>query len=127
MTSIVGADNVSTHSRLKAAGYILLQFKASWAVSTHSRLKAAGVASVPKPSVLLSFNTQPPKGGWPGIDGCNGCRMVVSTHSRLKAAGFDHLRTHPYPKVSTHSRLKAAGAAGIHYCNGALQFQHTAA
>ena len=77
---------VSTHSRPKAAG-IPLPFEAEIdIVSTHSRPKAAGgwnlaspfgmvkfqhtaarrrlVASVPKPSVLLSFNTQPPEGGW---------------------------------------------------------------
>ena len=33
---------VSTHSRLKAAGDILMGINAKLAVSTHSRLKAAG-------------------------------------------------------------------------------------
>ena len=39
----VGYGVVSTHSRLKAAGY--LYFSRRWAhkVSTHSRLKAAGI------------------------------------------------------------------------------------
>ena len=34
--------DVSTHSRLKAAGYALMSMDGSPVVSTHSRLKAAG-------------------------------------------------------------------------------------
>ena len=34
---------VSTHSRLKAAGYRLAEGDCVYAVSTHSRLKAAGI------------------------------------------------------------------------------------
>ena len=34
--------NVSTHSRLKAAGFFARQRKDALTVSTHSRLKAAG-------------------------------------------------------------------------------------
>ena len=58
-------DEVSTHSRLKAAGsdypdnYSRLAF-----VSTHSRLKAAGKILHKLPDNKVSFNTQPPKGGW---------------------------------------------------------------
>ena len=55
---------VSTHSRLKAAGPITVIALQSCCVSTHSRLKAAGLA------------------------GTFGFRInMVSTHSRLKAAG----------------------------------------
>ena len=40
--SDVSADAVSTHSRLKAAGLIIILDKSCKMVSTHSRLKAAG-------------------------------------------------------------------------------------
>ena len=56
--------DVSTHSRLKAAGIQRVQNAARRGVSTHSRLKAAGCG----------------KGGGIGA-------ALVSTHSRLKAAG----------------------------------------
>ena len=59
-------------------------------------------------SIPLSFNTQPPEGGWVSL-----CRVdnahVVSTHSRLKAAGADVDIVLKSLRVSTHSRLKAAG------------------
>ena len=56
--------DVSTHSRLKAAGFVGLYHPERRIVSTHSRLKAAG-------SIIVA------------------CRVwaTVSTHSRLKAAG----------------------------------------
>ena len=55
-------------------------------VSTHSRLKAAGTQSGRRRGSGCRFNTQPPKGGWIFE---NGTKVVggVSTHSRLKAAG----------------------------------------
>ena len=60
----VQRQQVSTHSRLKAAGFEVLRTKASVNVSTHSRLKAAGCYR------------------------CDGAgAWFVSTHSRLKAAG----------------------------------------
>ena len=55
---------VSTHSRPKAAGRILLLFRLLITVSTHSRPKAAGFSI------------------FGGFDG-----FFVSTHSRPKAAG----------------------------------------
>ena len=57
-------------------------------VSTHSRLKAAGFKFNPNLLNLNGFNTQPPEGGW-GIERIykNDIKQV-STHSRLKAAGF---------------------------------------
>ena len=77
-------------------------------VSTHSRLKAAGSTSFIGLCDFISFNTQPPEGGWSPknlmYDG-----YAVSTHSRLKAAGTmldEHIKQ---MTVSTHSRLKAAG------------------
>ena len=81
---------VSTHSRLKAAGFGFFgTFGAvEQAVSTHSRLKAAG------------HQTRQHRRAYP-----------VSTHSRLKAAGPMRHRRTMHRLVSTHSRLKAAGTA----------------
>ena len=78
-------------------------------VSTHSRLKAAGFIQDVKHRNQYGFNTQPPKGGWESPDGEELTVMQVSTHSRLKAAGLDKQLADPQSKVSTHSRLKAAG------------------
>ncbi len=86
MAAVDYTADVSTHSRLKAAGPDnLVRFKAlacfntqppkgGWKpkddeeadkdVSTHSRLKAAGIRAWPTIALLTSFNTQPPKGGW---------------------------------------------------------------
>ena len=77
-------------------------------------------------SACLSFNTQPPEGGWRRL-----CRSAlagqrVSTHSRPKAAGFRPDLAILDDIVSTHSRPKAAGArAGV--CIPLRLFQHTAA
>ena len=56
--------NVSTHSRLKAAGIADIEFDRVLIVSTHSRLKAAGSFMYALFKDSFSFNTQPPKGGW---------------------------------------------------------------
>ena len=56
--------DVSTHSRLKAAGSVVSMKTYDIKVSTHSRLKAAGSRAYHRQSVLLCFNTQPPEGGW---------------------------------------------------------------
>ena len=79
--------DVSTHSRLKAAGPKQPTKFFQILVSTHSRLKAAG----------------PENRRWRD-DWCE-----VSTHSRLKAAGVLDLLRAMAKGVSTHSRLKAAG------------------
>ena len=57
-------------------------------VSTHSRLKAAGWHLRNQYNIYPCFNTQPPEGGW--IDALTLIKMLdtVSTHSRLKAAGL---------------------------------------
>ena len=85
---------------------------------------------------MVSFNTQPPEGGWSGICSCGICksgfntqppeggwpprlvggmaRKPVSTHSRPKAAGPLNQLGDVALLVSTHSRPKAAGGrAGI--------------
>ncbi len=79
-------------------------------VSTHSRPKAAGPSNPLNGLRILSFNSQPPEGGWKISDGLRrGGR--VSTHSRPKAAGITASNIHPSKQVSTHSRPKAAGDA----------------
>ena len=62
------------------------------AVSTHSRLKAAGYARLLSSVVGLRFNTQPPEGGWQRFFHYSVLHEKVSTHSRLKAAGRDFKR-----------------------------------
>ena len=56
-------------------------------VSTHSRLKAAGPNRLHFKFRKYSFNTQPPEGGWQIKKMSNQAMSLVSTHSRLKAAG----------------------------------------
>ena len=77
-------------------------------VSTHSRLKAAGYNEKQEGKSLTRFNTQPPKGGWKPKKLLSFTNLPVSTHSRLKAAGSRHLYCLRRHQVSTHSRLKAA-------------------
>ena len=78
---------VSTHSRLKAAGIKKTNGNLIVKVSTHSRLKAAGYAVKNPARRDVSFNTQPPEGGWAGGFVGHDRIVCVSTHSRLKAAG----------------------------------------
>ena len=40
------------------------RFLAGYDVSTHSRLKAAGLGNLKEEMELCGFNTQPPEGGW---------------------------------------------------------------
>ena len=54
-------------------------------VSTHSRLKAAGVGGIAAAAVFHGFNTQPPEGGCSTSPTLT-AKSFVSTHSRLKAA-----------------------------------------
>ena len=60
------SERVSTHSRLKAAGYQAGKAVREEKVSTHSRLKAAGVTISVSSCIYYGFNTQPPEGGWTG-------------------------------------------------------------
>ena len=122
-------DDVSTHSRPKAAAKSKEQTGVTAAVSTHSRPKAAAHTGgrvganqlqfqhtaarrrlLRPPAVRpcrAGFNTQPPEGGCAYITP-NVCTDAVSTHSRPKAAA-KCLRVPVNPElVSTHSRPKAA-------------------
>ena len=64
MAKTVFFQYVSTHSRLKAAGTRRQRQREGIEVSTHSRLKAAGLWPHNTAVSGLSFNTQPPEGGW---------------------------------------------------------------
>ena len=57
-------DNVSTHSRPKAAGDRAERLDQKDYVSTHSRPKAAGRFPPAAPKYRKGFNSQPPEGGW---------------------------------------------------------------
>ena len=83
---VLGIWLVSTHSRPKAAGLLFLGALWQKAVSTHSRPKAAGRNSGQPTASIVSFNTQPPEGGWQ-VAVYEQAQVIVSTHSRPKAAG----------------------------------------
>ena len=76
---------VSTHSRTKAAAFLLFVVPISALVSTHSRTKAAAVLIGAGLLQAFGFNTQPHEGGcstdWAWLPDWS-----VSTHSRTKAA-----------------------------------------
>ena len=96
-------NNVSTHSRPKAADCAVIKPCTLDGVSTHSRPKAAEPSDLSKEQAAK-----------------------VSTHSRPKAAEDDGLMQRFAGEVSTHSRPKAAESK--HKQRVILQtFQHTAA
>ena len=70
---------VSTHSRLKAAGTMPLRFANICIVSTHSRLKAAGWILSMRTEKDTSFNTQPPEGGWAILPITKCCMICFNT------------------------------------------------
>ena len=78
------------------------------------------------PRQRLSFNTQPPEGGWKVIDWFKAAKPV-STHSRPKAAGSAIIAADDTRNVSTHSRPKAAGQTVFKSQMRLSMFQHTAA
>ena len=55
--------DVSTHSRPKAAAFVMTAAAAPCPVSTHSRPKAAARGAGSERNRHGSFNTQPPEGG----------------------------------------------------------------
>ena len=104
-----GIGQVSTHSRPKAAGYILSVGLVYENVSTHSRPKAAGNALNTSESIrslfqltaarrrlgqnkprgrhdLRCFNSQPPEGGW-NPDRCD-TRPIKSFNSQPPEGGW---------------------------------------
>ena len=78
-------------------------------VSTHSRLKAAGALFFCYLTRLGGFNTQPPEGGWQGagLVPLQSCRF----NTQPPEGGWTGLQAGRFHcRVSTHSRLKAAGS-----------------
>ena len=63
-----GVEQVSTHSRPKAAGMLDDKGEFVECVSTHSRPKAAGCSYHLSTTHINSFNSQPPEGGWAQIN-----------------------------------------------------------
>ena len=100
-------------------------------VSTHSRPKAAGSTNNRKRSTRLSFNTQPPEGGWLAnrfysdlnrmfqhtaarrrLENCinSGVYQLLFQHTAARRRlGFCLPSASNFSLVSTHSRPKAAG------------------
>ncbi len=134
--NIQSSQQVSTHSRPKAAEPARIAPRQELAVSTHSRPKAAARGASSR-AQRCCFNTQPPEGGWRVLHNHLMGELVVSTHSRPKAAVkeasdgeqrivlFQHTaarrrlvvqsRISFSPgTVSTHSRPKAAGGTIAH-------------
>ena len=77
-------------------------------VSTHSRLKAAGFQQFRRSRLRRSFNTQPPEGGWRSVE--RDTSRQTGFNTQPPEGGWTQGKI---PKgnyhVSTHSRLKAAG------------------
>ena len=59
-----GVEQVSTHSRPKAAGMLDDKGEFVECVSTHSHPKAAGPTAGHRGRFASRFNSQPPEGGW---------------------------------------------------------------
>ena len=77
-------------------------------VSTHSRLKAAGFTAKRAAATGGSFNTQPPKGGWGPVKAASSGFCCFNTQPPKGGWVFAVHRFDDF-LVSTHSRLKAAG------------------
>ena len=146
--AVIAQIKVSTRSRPKAAGLYYCYIEYSKVVSTRSRPKAAGVNFGYIATAQVSFNTQPPEGGWPcaligwqtsttfqhaaarrrlGSKSKTAAQKAdVSTRSRPKAAGVcDRTQLFQF-QVSTRSRPKAAGLLRLESILIHL-FQHAAA
>ena len=79
MHRFIHCPEVSTHSRLKAAGTHKGTQQRVILVSTHSRLKAAGRRQQSEKFVVKGFNTQPPEGGWSGMGQLSSRRCGFNT------------------------------------------------
>ena len=117
---------VSTHSRPKAAGYMARAWLFA-CMSFNTQPPEGGWKSAAiRIYAYCCFNTQPPEGGW--VISVSGFRLKHSFNTqppeggwRRYCDGFVRL------EVSTHSRPKAAGIATILRLRWDASFQHTAA
>ena len=118
-------NKVSTHSRPKAAGMAAEWIKRREAVSTHSRPKAAGYSLSSSCNISMSFNSQPPEGGWPPVNPL--AAYCARFNSQPPEGGWFYERIGANDGwVSTHSRPKAAGHVSLFMTRRAA-FQLTAA
>ena len=117
-------NEVSTHSRPKAAGFGFFRRADIMRVSTHSRPKAAGGSIIITLEHRHGFNTQPPEGGWYCVMRyCLICSRFQHTAARRRLA-IRHTPHRPRD-VSTHSRPKAAGGANDYYKTKAAVSTHS--
>ena len=86
-TPLTVGDNVSTHSRPKAAGGIGCHRRGCYGVSTHSRPKAAGPNAVNASMRIMPFQHTAARRRLAAVRLFWRLRQTVSTHSRPKAAG----------------------------------------
>ena len=100
---------VSTHSRPKAAGDERPKEDDKPKVSTHSRPKAAGSFESFAGDLQVSFNTQPPEGGWHSWEDMHEWLKWFQHTAARRRLGKDLGDTDYKDLVSTHSRPKAAG------------------
>ena len=78
-------------------------------VSTHSRLKAAGIDYRITMIFILCFNTQPPEGGWILFNSLKEKHHGFNTQPPEGGWNIVQIKFDMIFWVSTHSRLKAAG------------------
>ena len=78
---------VSTHSRPKAAGAVMMFVRDSCNGFNSQPPEGGWVDDLRHWLYSVSFNSQPPEGGWYSDDGAPIEVVAVSTHSRPKAAG----------------------------------------
>ena len=74
-------------------------------VSTHSRPKAAGMVETRRCLSMVCFNTQPPEGGWILLMRDFLFPRRVSTHSRPKAAGHGL-----HPRIAYNNKFQHTAA-----------------
>ena len=84
---------VSTHSRPKAAGPKPWYWQMAVLFQHTAARRRLAILICSAPQIMISFNTQPPEGGWTAPVRL-AISIAVSTHSRPKAAGY---RNQHYP------------------------------
>ena len=114
---------VSTHSRPKAAGNILLCQPISLAFQHTAARRRLDVRQ--SLLILHCFNTQPPEGGWLTDDGLEGMSRVFQHTAARRRLVFYSYRFITCMDVSTHSRPKAAGIlfVSVYYLYGCFNTQ----
>ena len=119
------AVRVSTHSRPKAAGRLVLPVPILPVFQlTAARRRLALIMVSPLHWLVVSTHSRPKAAG--DSSGATTVTVTVSTHSRPKAAGLAAMSYHQLLEVSTHSRPKAAGPSEVIWGTTKL-FQLTAA